>query len=256
MESKTLTPNPSVNTMADDAMNVDQSKSSKGQSLRTLTKGPMALSVSKLSSQSRPIRSNKDFHFYSNFDEFRLPIQEIARKSQSILESVGSSAHLWGKERAFPEDIDDAYDWLVDVNDDIFERVDMSLDEFQRLKNSNSSASASASASASVLEDDGFQLVSRKKKKEASQFQSRNDNDSNQELGVKVATRDKKIAGPKPKVPFHIPTIRRPQEEFNIFVNNSNQPFEHVWLQRSEDGLRFFHPLVNSFYNLFFFFWF
>lgn len=160
-----------------------------------------------------------------------------------MLESVGSSAHLWGKERAFPEDIDDAYDWLVDVNDDIFERVDMSLDEFQRLKNSNSSASASASASASVLEDDGFQLVSRKKKKGASQFQSRNDNDSNQELGVKVATRDKKITGPKPKVPFHIPTIRRPQEEFNIFVNNSNQPFEHVWLQRSEDGLRSFHPL-------------
>lgn len=156
-----------------------------------------------------------------------------------MLESVGSSAHLWGKERAFPEDIDDAYDWLVDVNDDIFERVDMSLDEFQRLKNSNSSASASAS----VVEDDGFQLVSRKKKKGASQFQSRNDNDSNQELGVKVATRDKKITGPKPKVPFHIPTIRRPQEEFNIFVNNSNQPFEHVWLQRSEDGLRFFHPL-------------
>lgn len=156
-----------------------------------------------------------------------------------MLESVGSSAHLWGKERAFPEDIDDAYDWLVDVNDDIFERVDMSLDEFQRLKNSNSSASASAS----VLEDAGFQLVSRKKKKRASQFQSRNDNDSNQELGVKVATRDKKITGPKPKVPFHIPTIRRPQEEFNIFVNNSNQPFEHVWLQRSEDGLRSFHPL-------------
>lgn len=62
---------------------------------------------------------------------------------------------------------------------------------------------------------------------------------------MKVASRDKKAMGTKPKVPFHIPTIPRPQDEYKILVNNSNQPFEHVWLQRSEDGSRFIHPLVS-----------
>ncbi|XP_024031414.1 protein RRP6-like 2 [Morus notabilis] len=230
--------------MTDDAMNLDQSEPSKAQSLRTLTAGPWASSVSKLLSHSRPIPSNKDFHFYHNFDEFKVPVQEISEKSQSMLKSIGSSARIWGKERAFPEDIDDAYEWLVDVNDDIFERFDMAMDEFQKLRKKEEETGGrltndSNSVSGSAMEDDGFQLVGGKKKKAA----SRNENDSNQESGVKVATKDKKMIGAKPKVPFHIPTIRRPQQEFNIFMNNSNQPFEHVWLQRSEDGQSSFHPL-------------
>lgn len=61
--------------------------------------------------------------------------------------------------------------------------------------------------------------------------------------GVKVA--DMKAKAVKAKVPFHIPTIKKPQDEYNILVNNSNQPFEHVWLQRREDGLGFVHPLVS-----------
>ncbi|PIA54091.1 hypothetical protein AQUCO_00900575v1 [Aquilegia coerulea] len=56
-------------------------------------------------------------------------------------------------------------------------------------------------------------------------------------------SKDKKMTGLRPSVPFHISTIPRPQDEFNIFVNNTNQPFEHVWLQRSEDGSRIIHPL-------------
>ena len=68
--------------------------------------------------------------------------------------------------------------------------------------------------------------------------------------GVTVATKDKKTMGPKSKVPFHIPTIRRPQDEYSIVVNNANMPFEHVWLQRSDDGLRFIHPLVSYLVHL------
>ncbi|XP_050901233.1 protein RRP6-like 2 [Lathyrus oleraceus] len=55
--------------------------------------------------------------------------------------------------------------------------------------------------------------------------------------------KDKRTMGPKAKVPFHIPTIPRPQDEFTIIVNNANVPFEHVWLQRSDDGQKFIHPL-------------
>ena len=46
-------------------------------------------------------------------------------------------------------------------------------------------------------------------------------------------------------MPFHIPTIPWRHDEFNILVNNKNQPFEHVWLQKADDGSRFIHPLVS-----------
>ncbi|PON53649.1 Ribonuclease D [Parasponia andersonii] len=232
--------------MADDAMNVDQSpQPSKPQPLHALTKGPFASSVSKLSGSSRGIPSNQDFHFYYNFDEFRAPTQEIAMKSQSMLGSIGSSSwRIWGKEMAFPEDTDEAYDWLVDVNDEIFERFDMSVDEFQRIRKKDEETGLVTNAASAM--DDGFQLVCGKKKKGASHLPSGNNagRDLNSAVsGVKLATKDKKTTTAMAKVPFHIPTITRPQQEFNILVNNSNQPFEHVWLQRSEDGQRFVHPL-------------
>ncbi|XP_010515278.1 PREDICTED: protein RRP6-like 1 isoform X2 [Camelina sativa] len=47
----------------------------------------------------------------------------------------------------------------------------------------------------------------------------------------------------KAKVSFHVATINKPQEEFKILVDNANKPFDHVFLERSEDGLRFIHPL-------------
>ncbi|XP_031094012.1 protein RRP6-like 2 [Ipomoea triloba] len=46
-----------------------------------------------------------------------------------------------------------------------------------------------------------------------------------------------------PAVPFHISTIPKPQDEYRILVNNLNEPFEHVWLETSEDESRFIHPL-------------
>ena len=55
----------------------------------------------------------------------------------------------------------------------------------------------------------------------------------------------KKKKGGRQNVPWHIPSLPRPQEQYNIKVNNSNQPFEHVWLERSEDGSRFVHPMVS-----------
>ncbi|KAJ0014023.1 hypothetical protein Pint_20008 [Pistacia integerrima] len=59
---------------------------------------------------------------------------------------------------------------------------------------------------------------------------------------VNVKVKEKKE---RAKVPFHIPAIKRPQEKYNILVNNLNHPFQHVWLQRSEDNQRFLHPLAS-----------
>lgn len=232
-------------------MNVDQPQDSKAQALQSLTTGALGSSISKLSGSSRGIPSNKDFHFFYNFGEFKAPVEEIARQSQSMLESIGSSARVWGKEMALPDDIDDAYDWLVNMNDEIFERFDTSVDEFQRIRKEEEETGRATSAVAAAAElENGFQLVSGRKKKAPSYSTSSASGNSagqNSSLtsGVKVVKKDMKTTGTKPKVPFHIPSIRRPQDQFNILVNNSNQPFEHVWLQKSEDGQRFIHPLVS-----------
>jgi exosome complex exonuclease RRP6 len=244
----------------DHDVDVDQDQVHKAQTLQTLTTGPLASSLSKLSASSRAVPSGKDFHFFNNFDEFKLPIQEISKKSQSMLETIGSSeARVWGdnkKDMAFPsntDDMDDAYDWLVNVNDELLERFDTSADEFRGIRKKEEETGLAGAGP-----DDGFQLVCRKKnnnKKEASR------GDSASASAVKVALKDNKTAGPKPKVPFHIPSIRKPQEEFNILVNNSNQPFQHVWLQRCDDDAQtFIHPLVCvfqlSFFSFLFFYFF
>lgn len=232
--------------MNDDTMNVDQSQSSKAQTLQSITTGPLASSISKLAGSSCAIPSNKDFHFFYNFGEFKSPIEEIARRSQSMLESIGSSTRIWGKEMPLPEDIDDAYDWLVNINDDVFERFGESVDEFQRIRKKEEETGRRMSTAAE-LEEGGFQLVYGKKKKAASQLSNSvsGGQDSSPGSGIKVVKKDKKTTGVKPKVPFHVPTIQRPQDQYNFLVNNLNQPFEHVWLQKSEDGQRFIHPLVS-----------
>eukprot|EP00258_Populus_trichocarpa_P031348 XP_024447367.1 protein RRP6-like 2 isoform X2 [Populus trichocarpa] len=214
----------------------------KPQTLQTLTATHLSNSISNLSASSRAIPSNKDFHFYYNFDEFKVPIQEIAAKSQSLLESIGSSSSndLFKEKLQFPSDvdIDEAYDWLVNVNDEIFERFDTSIDEFKRVREETGRV-------VDVDNEDEFQLVLGKKNKRLMKEALSDDSAScaGVDSGVKVADNKKGILGNKAKVPFHIPTIRRPQEEHNILVNNSNRGFEHVWLERSEDGSRAIHPL-------------
>ncbi|KAJ0013434.1 hypothetical protein Pint_20031 [Pistacia integerrima] len=207
------------------------------QSLNDL-RAPLSSSLSNLSSSSRSLPSDKDFHFFNNFEEFNRPVLEIATKSQSLLHSIGSS-EIWGRPIEFPdqEDIVDAYDWLVNVNDDVFERIDASFDEFEKNRGEKKGEGGN---------EDGFQLVYGKNKNKG-EFAVSGGGDSvsrgkvqGDSLNVKVKEKKERA-----KVPFHIPTIKRPQEEYNILVNNLNQPFQHVWLQRSEDNQRFVHPLES-----------
>uniref|UniRef100_A0A2P2LTH0 Uncharacterized protein MANES_08G154300 n=1 Tax=Rhizophora mucronata TaxID=61149 RepID=A0A2P2LTH0_RHIMU len=232
--------------MSQEAMEVEETE--KSQTLKMLSSGSLASSLSSLASSSRDIPSNKDFHYYYNFDEFKVPMQQIAAKSQSLLQSIGSYGGIFKKSLRFPGDLDAdvddsaAYDWLVNVNDDILERFDASVDEFE------SGLGTGAGPGPGPDTESGFQLVYGKKKKTKGFVILGNGvatvkaAASVEESGVKVA--DKKGSSTvKAKVPFHIPTVRRPQDEYNILVNNSNQPFQHVWLERSEDGSRFVHPL-------------
>lgn len=150
----------------------------------------------------------------------------------------------------FPGDIeeDDADDWLCNVNDEFLERFDVSVDEFQRVRRREEEIGRTLSAPlppGSDMEEDGFQMVYGKKKKPVIGGSGRDVVGS--VIDVRVAERDSKSLSGKAKVPFHVPTIKKPQEEFNILVNNANQPFEHVWLERSEDNQRVVHPLVSFF---------
>lgn len=236
--------------MSDGNMDVEESAevSSKVKSLETLVVDGSSFSrnLSKLSSSSRLIPTSKDFHFYYNFDEFKRPTDEMSATSQSLLETIGDSEQVLGKSIRFPGDIeeDDADDWLCNVNDEFLERFDVSVDDFQRVRKEEEEIGRTLLPPASDFEDDGFQMVYGKKKKPVI---------GGSVIDVKLAERDNKSLSGKAKVPFHVPTIKKPQEEFNILVNNANQPFEHVWLERSEDNQRVLHPLVCLF--LFFFFY-
>lgn len=245
--------NPNPKTLKTNAMDTDPSQSQpqsakhKAETLQRFTSGPLSSSLSKLSGSSRGIPSDKDFHFYYNFAEFKSPVKEISDDAQQMLRAIGSSsAQLWGKEMEFPQgDLDDAYDWLVSANDEVFERFDVSVDDFRRARKEEEEGGPSGMAANAEVSESGFQLVYGKHKKKGLLSQVVVEEKDRVESSVKMASRDKKTMGGKPKVPFHVPSIPRPQDKFKIVVNNSNQPFDHVWLQRSEDGSRFIHPLVS-----------
>lgn len=244
-------------------MEIDSSQSEtdalkqKSEALKILSNGSISSSISKISGSSRVFPSEKDFHFYYNFDEFKGPIDEIGAKSESMLQQINTAKQLLGgKEMEFPQDVDDeAYDWLMHVNDEVIEKFDVSVDEFSRLRK----AEEEAARAKPVIDENGFQLVCGKKKKALGigidiggmKEKEKEKEENVASLAVRVVERDKKTEGPKQKVPFHISTIRRPQEEYNILVNNSNSPFQHVWLEKSEDESKFIHPLeklsVNDF---------
>ncbi|KAA3467577.1 Exosome component 10 [Gossypium australe] len=183
-----------------------------------------------------------------NFDGFNLPNDQIAKISDSLLESIGSSAKIWCVNKAikFPDRIgsiadDEAYDWLVDVNDKILERFDVSVDEFQNIRKKEEETGR-------FIGSDPKINGQKKKGDGGLMSDSVADSVSGKEGGSPSYSGVKKWelatgTSGKAKVPFHIPTIQKPQEEYNILVNNLNKPFEHVWLQRSEDGQHFVHPL-------------
>ncbi|CAN1127087.1 hypothetical protein LINPERPRIM_LOCUS29385, partial [Linum perenne] len=78
------------------------------QALASLTTRPLSSSLSSLVVSSRTISSNKDFHFFNNFDEFKTPVNRIASKSHSLLDI----------------DSEEASDWFLNVNDEVLKRFE------------------------------------------------------------------------------------------------------------------------------------
>lgn len=207
--------------------------------------GPLSAAASRLSARSRALPSSRDFHFYNNFPAFKSPVGAAAAKADASLGVLGGASILPTRQQPFPVggDLDDAHDWLVALNDDLLERFGASTDEFKTLRQKEETSGRRAAPQAG----DGFQVVCGKKKKKVG--------DGGEERvgrveafggfgSVRMVTKDKAAApGVKAKVPFHIRTIPRPQDVYCIVVDNSSKPFEHILLDRSEDGTRVVHPL-------------
>ena len=136
-----------------------------------------------------------------------------------MLNQIGSSDHIWGPNSSFPADIDDAYEWIVNANDDVLELVNEVVDEFHRVLMEQDMEKG----------EDGFFKIKKERK------------------GL-ILWGDDHGNETKKKVSFHVHTLRKPQYHYNLAVDNSNQPFQHVWLEKekTEDGERFIHPLVRS----------
>ncbi|CAH1452231.1 unnamed protein product [Lactuca virosa] len=201
-------------------------------------------SMSKISGCSGEISSNKNINFYVNFEEFKNPIQETSKKSQLILEYIPSEK-LWGKtQKRFPKydlKYDEVYNWLININHEMFERFDASLDEIKKSRYKEQKL-------INLPNDTKFQLVNLKKEKVIEKDLLVNSNypnmEANHSSSVKVVSlEDNAMGTQRPKVSFHMNWIPKPQDVYNIVVNNVNQPFQHVWLKTSEDGSRLIHPL-------------
>ncbi|KAF0929737.1 hypothetical protein E2562_024429 [Oryza meyeriana var. granulata] len=205
--------------------------------------GPLAAAAARLSVLSRVLPSSRDFHFYNNFPSFKSPVDAAAARAEASLGVLGAAPFYPKQHPPFPrDDLEDAQDWVVGVIDDLSEQFGASMDEFKAVREKEEATGRRA-----VPSEDGFQVVYGKKKKKMGSGEEevgRGEPFGGGSGSVKMATKDKSAAqGTKAKVPFHIPTIPRPQDVHRILVDNSSKPFEHSWLERSDDGSRVLHPL-------------
>jgi exosome complex exonuclease RRP6 len=133
---------------------------------------------------------------------------------------------------------------LADLDGVLLERRAFSMDDPEAVTRREEAPTPAPEA-----EEDGFKLVShgKKKKAEAQEGGSTAGSDAISGSGsAQALAKYKQVAAlwPKAKVPFHDPSIPRPQEVYKITVD-IYKPFEHVWLEHSEDGARPVHPLVS-----------
>ncbi|KAL0346918.1 UNVERIFIED_CONTAM: protein RRP6-like 2 [Sesamum calycinum] len=123
--------------------------------------------------------------------------EDNARKSDALrnLSTKGplptSMAKLSGSSHVELDD-DVALDWLVNVNDEIFERIDVSLDEFKRLRNKEEESGVRMMKVDDDDEENGFQMVYGKKNKKMPVGLDRNEEGGGKGVQeVKVAAKEK-----------------------------------------------------------------
>ncbi|EFJ27175.1 hypothetical protein SELMODRAFT_95804, partial [Selaginella moellendorffii] len=177
---------------------------------------PLQVAIKDVELLSRRIPAAEDFHYYSNFSNFRGPVASMNARAQALLSEVGTCKQLRSEASAWPADVEESYDWLVGVQDDVLEGVGSALDEL--------------GLGAGKRPPD---FLLRKGKKKNAPFASGNASESKSpttsQRAVKVASQKKE----RLPVPFHVRSLPRPQDKFDYPADNSNSPFKH--LSREEE---------------------
>lgn len=161
-------------------------------------KGPLTEAIRRVERLAEDFPSDKDFHFYNNFPQFKSPVQSIQSQAEALLNEIGLARNLRPETVGFPSDPDESYDWLVSLQDDLVEGIDAAVDHLNK---------ETSAGKRSVYE------TPRK-------FQTGGISPSE---GAKLS----KGSSERRPVPFHVKSIPRPQNKFEVAVDNSNTPFKH-----------------------------
>eukprot|EP00271_Cylindrocystis_brebissonii_P001154 TRINITY_DN11463_c0_g1_i1.p1 TRINITY_DN11463_c0_g1~~TRINITY_DN11463_c0_g1_i1.p1 ORF type:complete len:411 (-),score=101.18 TRINITY_DN11463_c0_g1_i1:284-1516(-) len=164
--------------------------------------GSLPAAIAELKAAIQQVPSAEDFHFFNNFPSFQSHAAALQQQSTDLLCQL--SPARW------PEDPDDAYDWLVSSLDDLLEQVDTALDETKARKKQRTTPGGTSDVSPPP--DPVF--------------------GNRRKFGIAAGTEGKAYSkaggkGKQDKVPFHVPSIPRPQDSFNKAIDNSSVPFEH-----------------------------
>lgn len=157
-------------------------------------KGPLQEVIRRVERLSEDFPADKDFHFYNNFPLFKAPVRGIQSQAEALLSEIGRTKTVG----AFRSDPDESYDWLVALQDDIVEGIDAAVDQLNK---------------ETAAGKRGISYETPPKKFERSPSET-----------AKVAGKGSSERRP---VPFHVKSIPRPQNKFEIAVDNSNTPFKH-----------------------------
>lgn len=178
------------------------------------TAAQLTVSASRLERASRLLPTDEDFHFYSNFSEFREPVQGIQARVQGLLSQISSLTAL-PRAPALPSNPDDLPDWLVSMQDELLEQVDSAFDVFKKER---------AQQGLPPPENDAFMYQNTRKKRRGDVLlKGTKLRHRDEDKGVSMA--EKKAE--RCPIPFHVWSIPRPQEKFDAPVDNSNTPFKH-----------------------------
>ena len=203
--------------MASGAPTPDNSAISIGNSAQLLIAeldGPLSAAAVELSRAAENLPTGADFHFYSNFADFKTRVENIQTRALDLLGQlaprVGSNSGSRPSDGP-PADSEDLGEWLINAQDDRLEAVDSALDEARR-------------------------RMQRDRKRGGDRELTRGREWIEDVPPPSSTTSSRKLASNKKAgVPFHVPSIPKPQLEFVVPVDNSRTPFQHSGNATSEN---------------------
>lgn len=199
----------------------------QAKTMMNTVNGALPEAIRRIERLTEEFPFDKDFHFYSNFPVFKSPVQKIQAQVESLLNELGSSKTLRPRLQSaqFPSDPDESYEWLVALQDDLVEGIDTAVDQFNKEKRDGKRGKLE-------VEYEAYQTPKRSQHKGL----IRSGLESSPSESARIATTAQGSSERRP-VPFHVRSIPRPQDNFEVAVDNSNSPFKHPQAAGKQAGM-------------------